>query len=193
MLIVSINPTKLIGDWTEGYALDKHTISSEYVGEDAFGNKQFKTVYSPIGELLYKIKYNGHHDTSENILELAKPFLDEWLKNKNIDIILPVPPTKRRDIQPINIIVETVAKNYNIPYSTEILFKKGTDQSKNMNKEDKNLQGSISLLKNAKRQCNILLVDDLFSTGSTVSECVRVLRTDELVQDIYVLTISKTG
>jgi len=190
---MSINPIKLTGNWTEGYALDKHTISSEYTGEDAFGHKQFKNIYSPIGELLYKMKYNGHHDTSEDILNLAKPFLDEWLANKNIDIILPVPPTKKRDIQPIHIITEVFAEHCNIPYSAEVLFKIATNQAKDMNKDEKNLQGSISLLKNAKRKCNILLVDDLFSTGSTINECVRVLKTDELVHNIYVLTITKTG
>jgi len=190
---MSINPIKLNGSWTEGYSLDKHTISSEYIGEDAFGHKQFKNVHSPIGELLYKMKYNGHHDTSEDILNLAKPFLDEWLKDKSIDIILPAPPTKRRDIQPLNIIVEAISEHYNIPYSTEVLSKTASNQAKDMNKDEKYLQGSIKLLKNAKRKCNILIIDDLYSTGSTLNECVRVLKADELVNNIYVLTITKTG
>lgn len=30
-------PIKLNGIWNEGYALDYHTISSEYLGEDPFG------------------------------------------------------------------------------------------------------------------------------------------------------------
>jgi len=39
----------------------------------------------------------------------------------------------------------------------------------------------------------ILLIDDLFSAGNTLIECVQVLKTDKLVNDIYVLTITKTG
>jgi predicted amidophosphoribosyltransferase len=103
---MAISPIKLDGSWTEGYALDKHIITSEYIGEDAFGHKQFNNTYTEIGSLLYKMKYNGHYDTSEEIRDLASPFLDEWLKNKQIDIILPVPPTKRRDVQPVHIIAE---------------------------------------------------------------------------------------
>jgi predicted amidophosphoribosyltransferase len=90
---MAISPIKLEGNWTDGYALDKHLISSEYIGEDAFGHKQFRNTYTEIGLLLYKMKYNGHYDTSEEIRDLAIPFLNEWLKDKRIDIILPVPVT----------------------------------------------------------------------------------------------------
>ena len=186
---MTINPIKLIGNWTEGYALDKHTLSSEYLGEDAFGHKQFNTIHTEIGELLYQLKYNHRHDTSEAILEHAKPFLNNWLKEKTIDIVLPVPPTKRRAIQPIYIIAKTIAKHYHIPYSDEVLEKTNEGQAK----DGENAKGNIKLLKNPKRNCNILLIDDLFSTGNTLIECVRVLKTDKLVNDIYVLTITKTG
>ena len=193
MVSLPINPIILTGNWTQGYALDKHTESSEYIGEDAFGHKQFKNVYTKIGGLLYQLKYNGHHDTSEDILALAATFLDDWLEGKGIDVILPVPPTKRRDIQPVYIIAEIIANHYSIPYSNEVLTKTTDGQAKDMHKDDKNLFETVKLLKNAKRKCNILLIDDLFSTGSTINECVRALRTDKLVNDIYVLTITKTG
>jgi len=184
---MSINPIKLTGNWVDGYALDKHTISSEYIGEDAFGNKQFDNKYTKLGELLYKFKYNGHHDTSLEILEIAKPFLDEFVKNKSIDIIIPVPPTNKRDIQPIHIIAELFSDYLKIPYSTEILANNSDKSSKDGNKQIK-----IDLLKNAKRKCNILLLDDLFSTGATLNECAKVLKTDELVENIYVITLTKT-
>jgi predicted amidophosphoribosyltransferase len=187
--LVPINPQKLSGVWVEGYALDNHTISSEYIGEDAFGHKQFRNTYTEIGGLLYKMKYNGRIDTSENILSLAKPFLDGWIKDKGIDIILPVPPTKTRDVQPIYIIAETIADYYKIPFSHEVLKKENFGQAK----DGKDVRGSIKLAKNAKRKCTILLIDDLFSTGKTISECVRVLKTDGYVKDIYVLTITKAG
>ncbi len=187
-----INPIKLDGLWNDGYALDSYSISSEYIGEDPFGKKNFKTKYTAIGELLYKMKYNGHQDTSEQILNLATEFLDSWLQEKNIDVILPVPPTDNRFVQPTFLIAETIAQHYNIPYTNEILIKTSSLASKDMPKDAKNLNGTIQTLKKANRQCNILLIDDLFSTGTTANECVKVLKQDELINNVFFLSIVKT-
>ena len=59
-------------------------------------------------------------------------------------------------------------------------------------KDAKNLKGSIFKMKNAKRKCNILLVDDFFSTGETATECVSVLKTDPMIEYVYYLAIAKT-
>lgn len=47
-------------------------------------------------------------------------------------------------------------------------------------------------LKDAKRKCNILLVDDFFTTGETANECVSVLKSDPLVDKVYYMAIAKT-
>lgn len=75
-------PIKLFGPWNDGYALDQYTVSSEYIGDDSFGRPQFINTYSEVGKLLHSMKYNGHYDTSEEIAEKCKSFLDEWLKDK---------------------------------------------------------------------------------------------------------------
>ena len=186
------NPVKLYGLWDDGYALDYHTISSEYIGEDPFGNKRFNTTYTEVGELLYRMKYNGREDTSSNILTLCIPFLDCWLNDKQIDCILPVPPTEKRNVQPTFLIAEAIANHYNIPYTNEVLSKNSDVSSKNLPKEHKNLAGTIDMLKPAVKKCNLLLIDDLYSTGTTLTECVQRLKEDPLIDKIYVFTISKT-
>ncbi len=183
---------KLTGIWDEGYALDYYTVSSKYCGEDPFGNKIFDNTYTQIGKLLYRMKYNGKQDTTADILKLCIPFLDRWLKDKNIDCIIPVPPTNRRDIQPVFLIASAIAQNYGIPYTDRVLLKTSNTQSKDMTKENKDLTGSIEMRISAKRHCNILLIDDLFSTGATLAECTRILKTDSLIDKVYVFSVSKT-
>lgn len=185
-------PIKLNGIWSEGYALDYHTISSEYLGEDPFGNKRFNTIHTTIGNLLYKMKYNGHEDTSLEILKLCIPFLDEWIKDKQIDCVLPMPPSEKRSTQPIFLIAEAIANHYKIPYTNDVLHKNSSVPSKTMAKEDKDLTGTIDVLKHAVRHCNLLLIDDLFSTGATATECTRKLKEDPLIDKIYVFAVSKT-
>ena len=43
-----INPRKLRGPWTDGYALDVHTTSSTMIGHNAYGHAVFDTVRSPL-------------------------------------------------------------------------------------------------------------------------------------------------
>ena len=186
------NPIKLDGLWTEGYAFDYHTVSSHYLGEDPFGNKRFDTTYTKTGELLYRMKYNGRENTSLDILNLCIPFLDKWLRNKQIDCVLPIPPSEARIIQPVFLIAETIANHYEISYANDILSKNSNVPSKSMAKENKSLTGTIDVLKHSTRHCNLLLIDDLFSTGATATECTRKLKEDPFIDEIYVFAISKT-
>ena len=185
-------PIRLQGKWTEGYALDYHVKSSTFLGQDAFGNDRFDTVRTEVGELLYRMKYNGHQDTTNEILKLAKPFLNEWLRQKNIDCVIPVPPSNRRDFQPVFLLAEAIANQYHIFYVPNVLEKISNSQSKNMSRENKSIAGTIELRKKANCACNILLVDDLYSTGATAMECTRVLQADPLIKNVYFLAITKT-
>lgn len=185
-------PLKLNGIWNEGYALDYHSVSSEYLGEDPFGHKKFNTTHTEVGELLYRMKYNGRENNSLDILNLCIPFLDDWLRDKQIDWILPMPPSEERNTQPIFLIAEAIAHHYNISYANDVLHKNSKVPAKTMTKENKDLTGTIDVLKHARRHCNILLIDDLYSTGATATECTRKLKEDPLIDKVYVFAITKT-
>ncbi len=55
--MIKINPKKIKSDQFEGYTLDIHTISSDFLGYDGYGHAQFDTQRSEMGELLYRLKY----------------------------------------------------------------------------------------------------------------------------------------
>ena len=56
------NPVKIEGLWKEGFALDVHTLSSDYLGDDEFGHAIFRTTRTELGELLYRLRYQGDAD-----------------------------------------------------------------------------------------------------------------------------------
>ena len=172
------------GLWDEGFIIDKYVESSEYIGDDVFGHPRFNTTYTAVGKLLHSMKYNGHLDTSEAIAELCAEFLDQWLSGKKIDIILPAPPTVERISQPVYMIAEAISSKTHIPYADDVLKKTNSVPAKNMDKGNKDMRGSVVKLKPATRKCNILLIDDLYSTGSTANECVSVLKEDPLVAKV---------
>jgi predicted amidophosphoribosyltransferase len=189
-----ISPIELHGIWTEGFALDRHVVSSTFIGEDAFGHPQYETQRTPIGEALYQFKYRNTYNALGKILELAFPFLDKWAAVKDVDVILSVPPSKKdRFYQPVQEIAKSIAEYIKKPYSEEILVKTTEEQAKNQNSDEKqSIIGSIIQSRPAKYPCKILLIDDLFQSGTTFTECTQVLTKDKLIKAVYVLAITKT-
>lgn len=191
---MSINPIKLIGNWDEGYALDKHVIQSIPIGEDAYGHMQFDTTRSEIGELVYQLKYRSKIDNIEPIINLAKPFLNKWAAIKSVDVIFPVPSSKiNRPFQPAFEIAHGIADYLKKPFLDNVLVKSSSAQSKDMDINQKQkLKGTISITRKGIRGFSVLIVDDLFQTGSTLTECVNALKDDNNLKNVYVLTMSKT-
>ena len=87
------------GNWTAGFAIELHTISSVYLGIDEYGKKHFDNERSEMGELVNKLKYHFDTTTIPKIIEL----INKNIKNINyVDFIIPVPPSNlNRKIQPV--------------------------------------------------------------------------------------------
>lgn len=162
-------------------------------------------------EHLYIFKYEGL--ARKTILKykfqekayLYKTFVKFLLKNENFfefikkyDKIVPVPISKKRykerGYNQSYLIAKEIAKNTNIELENNCLFKVKniTEQSK-LNKEEreKNIQG-VYILKNEERlfNKNVILLDDIYTTGSTVNECCRILKQAN-PKHIGVVTIAK--
>ena len=136
---------------------------------------------------------------------LYKTFVNFLLKNekffeilKSYDTIIPVPiSTKRRKERGYNqseLIAREIAKKVEIEYNYQCLFKtKNIVEQSKLNKEErqKNIQGVYQidkpqLLENKK----LLLIDDIYTTGSTVNECSKTLNQANPKQ-IGVMTLAK--
>jgi hypothetical protein len=58
-MAAKIKPKTLRGPWAAGFALDVHTTGSTFLGHNEYGHPVFDTGRSPIGELVYRLKYRG--------------------------------------------------------------------------------------------------------------------------------------
>ena len=118
-------------------------------------------------------------------------FVNFLLKNKkifenikNYDTIIPVPISKKRQKErgynQSLLIARKIAEKTNLELMNNCLIKtKNIIEQSKLNKEDRlqNIQGvyeltNRQLIENKK----ILLIDDIYTTGSTVNECSRILR-----------------
>lgn len=136
---------------------------------------------------------------------LYKTIVNFLLKNKKFfqilksyDTILPVPiSSKRRKERGYNqseLIAKEIAKKTGIDYNNQCLFKtKNIVEQSKLNKEErqKNIQGVYEIRnKPILENKQILLVDDIYTTGSTVNECSKMLSQAE-PKKIGVFTLAK--
>ncbi|MDP2931475.1 MAG: ComF family protein [Chloroflexota bacterium] len=196
--MVSIKPIKLFGNWSQGFALDLHTVSSEFLGYDEYGHEMFDTKRSEIGELLYKLKYGADKSGMNEILDTVVSFLrDTWKITGILDCVIPVPPSKAdRDFQPVIEIAAGISLKLGIPVYKDALKKiKVTSQFKNVFEYEERLKllsnvfTVTSALTSGK---NILLFDDLYGSGATVHTITRVLCEQGKARGVYVLALTKT-
>ncbi len=171
-----------------------------YANSDIYYNKHF-----------YIFKYEGI--IREKLLEykfynksyMYKCFGEIMIKNKktfgflkNYDIIIPVPIHKKRKLErgynQTELICRFLAKNIDTLQILNVLKKiQNTHPQSTLNKsERKNNVNGIYEIKNFYQLNNkkVLLLDDIYTTGSTVNECCKILRTSNPKQ-LDVITIAK--
>ena len=196
--MTNINPIELKGNWAKGYALDVHTVSSEYLGDDDYGHPHFDTKRSELGELVIQLKYRDNKSGVGDIIKAASGFLkDKWKIVSELDYIIPVPPSNlNRAFQPVNEIVDRLSDALNIPVCNDTLVKvKKTPELKEIveyTKRGEILEDAFSIQDDRLKGKAILLFDDLYRSGATLRVITEMLYNKGKVNKVYVLTLTKT-
>jgi predicted amidophosphoribosyltransferase len=174
MAVVEVNPVPVDGPWIEGFVLDRHVISSVpigYLGE----HMQFDTTRSALGELVYQLKYRNGPLT--DIVDTAIAFVHErW--NGLIDCVVSPPPSLHRTKQPAVLIAAGIAAALGVPAAPAAAVKAtATPQMKNVLLHERAplLSAAIQAGTDAVQGRRVLLVDDLWETGSTLRRVAEVL------------------
>ena len=144
-------------------------------------------------KIVFGLKYNDKTYMGKYIAQIMSEKLE--LENIKFDYILFVPLHKKRmrkrGFNQAEKIAKNLSKLINIPvldnieriYNTKRLYKLSKDERK---KELKN----VFILKDSKHEIknkNILLVDDIFTTGATVNEISKLLKLKN-VNKVYAMT-----
>jgi competence protein ComFC len=168
-----VNPVVVQGAWRLGWTLDVHTTSSEFLGYDENGRAQFETKRSPLGELLYLLKYRGQSTAPQVAAVMAEHFRNKPNALARIDLIVPMPPSTPRSYQPVAEIVKRLGKKLNKAVSLDAVRKiRQTPGLKDVHDPEERrelLDGAFQAEVARVKGKGVLLVDDLYRSGATAN------------------------
>ncbi len=138
----------------------------------------------PIQFLIHSVKYDKKFAAGIYLGRLLADIFSEHIKSWNADLIIPIPLHRLKKLgrgyNQSEFIAKGVAKELKIPVSKRLVKRvKYTETQTHLNmiqrKENvKNAFRTVSQNKLAGKK--IILVDDVITTGSTVSECAYVIK-----------------
>lgn len=130
--------------------------------------------------IIYRFK-NGDKYLFEPLARL----MTEKVKSSglSLDLVACVPVTrkvqKRRGYNQSELLMRHIAKELDLPCHTAFFKTKDSDFQKNITaaKRRQNIKGVFKLNeKGAVKDKNVLIIDDVITTGSTLGECARVFK-----------------
>jgi competence protein ComFC len=194
MKLLATNPQKISGTWSEGYTLDQHIKSSEFLGYDGAGRAMFDTVRTEVGESVYQLKY-GSRDASEAIrlAAAAAAFIMSW--KVKLDTIVPMPASKSRSVQPVHLVAKGLAGLLGLELVDRAVSRnKKTPELKNVDvaERQKVLTDAHQVDPSKIKGRNVLLFDDLFQTGATMNAVAAILRVKGGAAKVYALALTRT-
>lgn len=186
----------IAGPWEKGLALDKHTISSVYTGDNAYGHPTFDTTRTEIGQAVFLLKNRGQRDQAPALAaEVAKVVQRSW----QIGLIVPMPASTRRAWQPVDEVEHALAPLLGVKVFDNLVVKApggpGAKALKNLTSKDEKeavLKGRFSITDGiaGEGRWNVLLLDDLYHTGASMEAVATVLRGYRKVDKIYAVALT---
>ncbi|OGH21424.1 MAG: hypothetical protein A2958_01380 [Candidatus Levybacteria bacterium RIFCSPLOWO2_01_FULL_38_13] len=156
-------------------------------------------------KLIYNFKYNPYVSDLEKLLTdifyeglIQKEEFHKVLNSQKV-VLVPIPlyhlRERKRGYNHASILAEQISKKLNIPVCKVLERIKNTKTQVNLDKEErkKNLKNAFVIapeFKNKLKGREVFLVDDVFTTGSTLLEAANTLKRSG-VKKVFGLTLAR--
>lgn len=166
-----------------------------------FGQLRAVAFYEPtLREAVHLMKYEKKQVISKHLNQLLQTHLPEDLVSTGYDFLLPIPlhtnRLRQRGFNQAEQIAQGVAQVWGVPVRTDILFRiRDTVPLSSLGSHEerlKNIAGAFEVRSPDPIQGRkILLIDDIFTTGTTINEALKVLQVAS-PDCVDVLTLTRT-
>lgn len=153
--------------------------------------------YGYHGELeasLMRFKYHERQEYAGFYAHAAFFYVGKQIQRRNPEVLVPVPlhPARQRQrgYNQAEVFAEKLAEEMELPMNARLIRRvKKTKRQKELGPAErrKNLEGAFALAKPGQmKYCRILLVDDIYTTGSTVDAIASLLKVNGAEQVDFV-------
>src|SRR5437016_5360407 len=151
-----------------------------------------------VREIIHDFKYGRQIYLRHLVARwLCAAFDDERLRGRKFDIIVPVPlhPTRQRErgFNQASLLAELLTARVSVPCKPVLKRIRYTTTQTALDRAERmeNLHNAFRLRRNANvRGLRVLLIDDVLTTGSTLSECARILKRSGAIS-VYAATAAR--
>lgn len=150
----------------------------------------------PVSHSIYQFKYHNQREFGKYYADEMFRKFEYVIREWKPDLIIPIPlhnrRRRKRGYNQTMLIAVRLGKLMHIPVSEKILKRvRYTNPQKKLDHttRKKNLSNAFSVENMTSDVKNVLLIDDIYTTGNTINEAARRLKAAG-VEKVYFLTVS---
>lgn len=152
--------------------------------------------YGSVAPGIYRFKYKNRREYADFFGEEMARYLGDFIRETAPDGLVPVPLHKKRQrsrgFNQSYLLAEAIGRYTGIPVYGSLLKRvKNTVPLKRLNPEERqnNLKKAFIMVGNDVKLKTIMIIDDIYTTGSTVDEAAAVLMAGG-VEKVYFLALA---
>lgn len=152
--------------------------------------------YRSISGSVYRFKYMGRQEYAYFYAKATRKLLRKKLMHLGIEAIIPVPmfrdKERKRGYNQAAVYARAVSTEFGIPVIENLVARKrDTIPMKELDASGRrnNLKNAFNIEKNDVKFRCVLIIDDIYTTGTTIDEVTRVLKAAG-VKRVYFLTLA---
>ena len=171
-------------------------------GEGKHGFERGRSLYEygSAASSLYLFKYGGRREYAGFYGEQVAEYLGDYIRNVLPDGLVPIPlhPKRRakRGYNQAELIACEIGRRMKLPVYPDLLVRvRDTVPLKRLNPKERqnNLKKAFNISRNDVKLKTILLIDDIYTTGSTMDEAVRILKLNGVERVCFLTLACGTG
>lgn len=152
---------------------------------------------SPVAESLYQLKYHARKEYGVFYGNYAAVYAKNQIETWKIEAVIPIPlhPSRlcKRGYNQAEVIAKVLGEKLGVLVVTDAVKRiKKTKPLKELSPQERknSLKMAFAPGKNQKHWENVLIIDDIYTTGSTIDAVSRILKETGIAKNVYFLTIA---